>query len=140
MDDEPGVPSITDCIDENEDTEPDVPPIEEPLIVPMKISNDIIDEDLEFVVNDILKESKCTSCKSTSTDYHRMFDRDTMEMFELNDLYVCNLCLVSCSLCNGPNSRKLPKRYDGRCLKWELVKSDWEEKASESLEKMEPIP
>jgi hypothetical protein len=111
----------------------------EELNVPMDISSDIIDEALDFVVNDLLKEARCTDCKRTGSGFHRMFTEEAMDTFGLNDLYVCPSCLSPCPACNGPNSTKRARRAT-YCFVCDFEKNQWEESAEEAVDKLGPIP
>lgn len=119
----------------------DVPSIkEEPNVVMAdEVSNDIINEALEFVINDMLKEEKCSSCKKTGTGYHQMFTEEAKEKFDLNDLHVCSECFEACPMCKGVCSKKRMKRVE-MCFTCDFVKSKWLEEAQEGIKNMTSIP
>ncbi len=142
---------VEPSIEEDEIEDPDVPSIDEkrgeeeeepPNItedVSSEVSNHIIEEALSFVENEILKQAKCTDCKVNGDDFHRMFTQEAIERFGLNDLYVCDSCVVRCPSCDGPNSTKRAKRAP-LCFTCDFEENQWREEATEAVKRMEPIP
>lgn len=132
---------VEPSIKTDETNDPEVPDIEDEEPVPVQeISNDIIEEALEFVVTEILDENKkCTDCKAKGTDFHKMFTQEARERFELNDLYVCDACVVRCPSCDGPNSTKRAKRTP-LCFTCDFEENQWRGEATRAVEKMESIP
>ena len=104
-----------------------------------EITSDIIEEALDFVQKEILKEEKCTNCKKNGSGFTRMFTDDTRKMYGLNDLFVCPSCLVECPHCGSPNSKKRDRRYN-MCLRCEFIRCEWQEAARDALEVMGTIP
>lgn len=136
--------SATMDIDE-EVMDPEVPDLEEedpndePNDVAADVSQEIIDDALEFVVNEVLKETKCTDCRKLGSGYNQMFTEEAREKFDLNDLFVCDSCVVRCPACDGPNSQKRSKR-NPICFTCDFEQNQWEEEANEAVVKMGPIP
>lgn len=128
-------------------TEPDVPDLVDEVqevdtstTEPEDVCNSIIDEALEFVINDVLKETKCSDCKTMGTGYHRMFTEEDREKFGLNDLYVCPSCVVHCSVCDHPNSKKRSKRANGLCFTCDFQNNQFVEESKDAIEKMGTLP
>ena len=124
---------ITESVDDTKDHD------KEDSDVAQDVSNHVIDEALEFVVNDILKETKCTDCKKVDSGHHKMFTDEARETYGLNDLYVCSGCLSPCPACSGTNSRKRTRRTP-ICFTCDFKKKQWEESVEDAVTKMTPIP
>lgn len=133
---EPGSPG---SITEPQEPQDLVKEPQEQATIPMDVSAQVIEDALDFVAKEVLKETRCTDCKISGSGHHQMFTEEAMVQFGLNDLYVCDSCLVRCPACDGPNSARRERRTK-LCFKCDFDANQWRESAEEAVEKMKPIP
>lgn len=119
--------------------------IVDPSIEQLTLNFSEIENELDSIIDSCMEDSenqnylKCTDCKKYGIGYYKMFGDEITKKYNLNNIYVCPECMVTCPNCNGVNSIKRNKRY-GMCFECDDVKNTWVALKELSINEMGTIP